>query len=49
LETTKAATADSLNTSSPEITRKINYQQLATEHAELITSGKTSVEIAQWL
>ncbi len=28
---------------------KINYPQLATEHAELISQGKTSVEIAQWI
>lgn len=34
---------------SQETTKEINYQKLATEHAEIIAQGKTSLEIAQWI
>lgn len=32
-----------------QTTEKIDYKQLANEHSELLTQGKTSVEIAHWI
>lgn len=48
-----AQSASDAQTATPEkaetTTETINYEALKTEHAELISSGKTSIEIASWL
>ena len=51
LEMTRVKNTVSLMTVSDtanDTTQEIDYQQLATEHGEIIAQGKTSVEIAQW-
>lgn len=46
---TRGATVTVLDTPSLETTKEIDYNQLATKHAELIAKGRTSIEIAEWI